>query len=317
MAKARVLPHLRGAVDAAASGTVGPELVYSDENCLVSVLVPGHELSEADVHGGEGGRFGDGRELVEAVAERLAELHSLKLHFLEDVVKEGAVKEGANMPNMLWSSLDAMLEQVEAHEAKSGGSVTSVVPNLTASSLRSLTSKLRAAVTELECSTVLAGHGDFKPTNVMVTPERKRAEAEPCVGGNKRVGQRVVLIDFELGGPNYVGFDVCKLFRTAAPTKDTAPNTAAFAAAYLLAALGRPATAPEVALLLAEASLFLPLTWLEAGVFFRFAAACDEEGQERWMELAEDRLGKLGEVMETFDERRKVCEEAKARVKRV
>lgn len=42
-------------------------------------------------------------------------------------------------------------------------------------------------------------HGDFKPSNVM------------------RHGDEVCVIDFELGGPNYRGFDLMKVFRTALP----------------------------------------------------------------------------------------------------
>merc|ERR1719191_904350 len=57
----------------------------------------------------------------------------------------------------------------------------------------------RAAL-EAQKPGIVLGHNDFKPSNVMLTREDPYA---------------VTLIDFELGGPNYRGFDLFKLFRTA------------------------------------------------------------------------------------------------------
>merc|ERR1711865_747804 len=53
---------------------------------------------------------------------------------------------------------------------------------------------------EVHRPAVVLGHGDCKPSNVMVSWENEKV---------------VKLIDFELGGPNYRGFDLMKIFRTA------------------------------------------------------------------------------------------------------
>merc|ERR1711920_314956 len=45
---------------------------------------------------------------------------------------------------------------------------------------------------------IVFGHGDFKPSNAMLSEDG------------------VKFIDFELAGPNYRGFDLMKVFRTAA-----------------------------------------------------------------------------------------------------
>jgi len=288
MAKVRVSPEFRGIVDIAASataihgvthGSIGPELVYNDENCIVSVLIPGKELAEADVHGSEAGNFGDGRALVPKIAARVAQLHSLELP--------------TEMPHMLWSTVRAMLTYI----AGKGGAVDE---------LRTTVDKLQADIDELRCKEV-TGHGDLKPTNVMVTP-----------AGD------VVLIDFELSGPNYRGFDLCKLFRTSKRTDNTDANMREFMSAYVREVGGEAggrgsdcddecadSCAASVDLLIGEAALFLPLTWFEAGVFFLFAAYCDPAQEQRWLELSRDRMGEYDKVMLEFEKRKEDYRAAK------
>jgi thiamine kinase-like enzyme len=124
----------------------------------------------------------------------------------------------------------------------------------------------------------------------------------------------IFLIDFELAGPNYRGFDLCKLFRTASPGPGTARNRRAFMEAYHRRAAGREPTAADVELLLAEADLFLPLTWMEAGVFFLFASVSDGAQEGRWRGLAEDRLGNYRGAMEEFEANVERYKRAKAEV---
>ncbi|KAH8066447.1 hypothetical protein JL722_889 [Aureococcus anophagefferens] len=98
------------------------------------------------------------------------------------------------------------------------------------------------------------GHGDFKPSNVLLHDGA------------------AVFIDFELAGPNYRGYDIFKLFRTneMAPASDA--ELLRFIAVYL-AEGGADSGDAEAARCLAESKLFEPLTWLEAAIFFEFAAA--------------------------------------------
>merc|ERR1711934_1332524 len=73
----------------------------------------------------------------------------------------------------------------------------------------------------------------------------------------------VSIIDFELGGPNYRGFDLFKIFRTALPFSDKCMEH--FVQTYLDSSRS---AADDVPALLAETHRFEPLTWLEAAVFF-------------------------------------------------
>jgi hypothetical protein len=87
------------------------------------------------------------------------------------------------------------------------------------------------------------------------------------------------IIDFELAGPNYRGFDLCKFFR-----RDSGPlphaSLTLFASQYLAAGKtllgGAEAEGKAVAALVQEAREMEPLTWLEAAVFF-LAFMCSGE----------------------------------------
>merc|ERR1712066_1161196 len=57
------------------------------------------------------------------------------------------------------------------------------------------------AILERHRPALVLGHGDCKPSNIIVSGEN---------------AETVTLIDFELSGPNYRGFDLMKVFRTAA-----------------------------------------------------------------------------------------------------
>ena len=82
----------------------------------------------------------------------------------------------------------------------------------------------------------------------------------------------------------------------------------AFAEAYLglLAEPGGaqeetiPPSKAEIDAVLAEMELFEPLTWLEAGIFFLFAARGDPSDQDKWVALALDRLGHYARSKDAF-----------------
>merc|ERR1740138_1506874 len=57
---------------------------------------------------------------------------------------------------------------------------------------------------------IVLGHGDLKPSNVFAAPTAKTGDCK-----RSRTARKAMLIDFELAGPNYAGFDLMKLFRTA------------------------------------------------------------------------------------------------------
>merc|ERR550532_1223921 len=92
---------------------------------------------------------------------------------------------------MLWRTMDKMMEVV----ARKPKLMPTGLPGI-----EGITAEISAARAALEQHRpkVVLGHGDFKPSNVIMQ--------KPCI---------IKLIDFELGGPNYRGFDLMKVFRTA------------------------------------------------------------------------------------------------------
>ena len=126
---------------------------------------------------------------------------------------------------------------------------------------------MRDAVERCTHADVL-GHGDLKPSNVL----RLRR------GG-------ITFIDFELAGPNYRGYDIFKLFRTSKLPAASDASLLSFVEAYL----GEDATQRAADACLLETKLFEPLTWLEAAIFFSFAAATLPEKRAEMAALARDR----------------------------
>merc|ERR1719464_1588840 len=90
---------------------------------------------------------------------------------------------------MLWRTMDKMMAAVARRTDLPKG-----LPSL--DEMRSEISAARVALSK-RAPRVVLGHGDFKPSNVM-----------------EHAGS-VRLIDFELAGPNFRGFDLMKAFRTA------------------------------------------------------------------------------------------------------
>ena len=94
-----------------------------------------------------------------------------------------------------------------------------------------------------------------------------------------------LFIDFELSGPNYRGYDIFKLFRT----NEMSPVCDAELLRFIEAYLGADANHVAVERCLFETKLFEPLTWLEAAIFFAFAAVKLPENSDEWIGLAKDR----------------------------
>lgn len=144
----------------ASSNDVGPRVIeYADDGILMEFL-DGTSLNEDDVHNA------NNFSTLYNIAKQLKKLHSFQT--------------ACQGPNMLWYSLEAMLKDSldknlrdEFHFQKS-----TIVPLMPKSSL-------------------VCGHGDFKPSNIYITKEHNAAR----------------FIDFELSGLNYRGFDIAKLFR--------------------------------------------------------------------------------------------------------
>lgn len=132
-------------------------------------------------------------------------------------------------------------------------------------------------------------HGSMNPSNVMMSTD-----------GSVR------LIDFELGGPNYRGFDLMKLFRTSNPRETTAGESSPKCMEYFLRVYTASVSemqnkddatlVKEASALMEEVRMFEPLTWLEAAVFFLVMPQFKPEGASKWNELAVHRWTKFKET---------------------
>lgn len=225
---------------------LGPHVIFSGTSGLVEERLPGRTLGEADMHKGD-------RPMLACVAKALSAFHRLP------------VPSECEGEPMLWRTIDKMLLVVEERpELMPEG-----VPDIRA--VREEVAKARSAL-ESHCPSVVLGHGDCKPSNVILTKE------EPC---------QATLIDFELGGPNYRGFDLFKIFRTGLPFSHSSMEH--FVRVY---AEDSDVCTGEVPALLAEIHLFEPLTWLEAAIFFLTLPQFKPQETERWHALAVDRWAK-------------------------
>ena len=251
--------------------------------------------------------------LICAVAAALAQLHAIEL---DDVEPERALSTAsapapaagaryARCKPRIWTSVDVLLEiaQHKSERLPAGWDIGAVA---------AACARERARL-DGQNLPMVTGHGDFKPSNVMVVLDEGGDIAPGAVNAQ--------IIDFELAGPNYRGFDLCKFFR-----RDSGPlpvdALGLFASEYLaagatlvsaVASKGAPpkggsaddaaesAAAAAVAALAAEATELEPLTWLEAAVFF-LAFMCSGEvilNRERYLwaaALATQRWGRFVEL---------------------
>mmetsp|Transcript_8315 Transcript_8315/g.26004 ORF Transcript_8315/g.26004 Transcript_8315/m.26004 type:complete len:266 (+) Transcript_8315:2-799(+) len=237
MAKARCDGPCRGVVDrAVGEAGLGPRILVRTDDALVADFVPGATLGEADVRR-------DGCKLaISEIAPKLRQLHAL-----------ATPPPLPDAPAALWRGVDAMLSRC--------GDAT-----ISQKVLAREAARMRRAVDAVAAADVL-GHGDLKPSNVLL------------------VDGRTTFIDFELSGPNYRGYDIYKLFRTKALPPVPDDELLRFVEAYL-----GDGAAPGAAVACAlESRIFEPLTWLEAAIFFAFAAATLPEKRVEMAALARDR----------------------------
>jgi thiamine kinase-like enzyme len=208
MAKRR-RPTATFEVDVLASNqAVGPGIKSCTETgILMDYLVDGTTLDEETIHAP------NQEPLLKGIALQLKGFHSL-------------VAEPSG-PNMLWYSLDAML-----HDS-------------TCAQLQKEFQYLISQISPLPLSTCL-GHGDFKPSNVMLLPSP--------AGEATSIPDDIRFIDFELSGLGYRGFDVAKFFRRTDRKQSNKANLDYFVQAYCSNDFN------EAKMLTMEAELLLPLT---------------------------------------------------------
>lgn len=167
-------------------------------------------------------------------------------------------------PHMLWHTLEVMLSMIPKSLAK---------PYLERVNFH------KESLGPLKLPIVL-GHGDFKPPNVMVVD-----------GGVAKV------LDLETAGRHYRAYDLAKFFRTKQKTRYTEHNQLEFLSIYLKACGDKMASSE---FLKAESDLLLPMSWLEAAVFFECSSILDAGQRDRWMKLAQDRMQNYWKSLESY-----------------
>jgi len=192
--------------------------------------------------------------LVANVAKALARLHQLP------------VPEVCKGEPMLWRTIDKMVD-VAARKPELWPEEMPGVDILSQEIL-----KARAAVEKRSCPVVLC-HGDFKPSNVVI---------------NSR-GDKIHLIDHELGGPNFRAFDLMKVFRTAEKTSEEGMEH--FLRTYV-ESVGQDPSEEVIKDIMEETKFFECLTWLEAACFFLALPQFKPKETSRWNALALDRWEK-------------------------
>ena len=117
-------------------------------------------------------------------------------------------------------------------------------------------------------------------------------------------------LDLECAGLHYRAYDLAKFFRTPPNHQPTAieSNQSNFLRTYLesidVAGSPRKSKPSETTVkqLQTECLLLLPMTWLEAVIFFECSSHVDPENKDTWKELARNRMAEYKECKQSFME---------------
>lgn len=260
---------------------LGPKVVatsiLSETAMVLMQECCGRTLTEADLHGSNVSESTEPRKCLEATAKTLARFHMLELP-----LEQGHSLSNSGS-NVLFRSCEVMLSLCEKD--------WNVVQGWDFDRLRlAFQHEKELLLDQLsEDDLVRAGHGDCKAANVMVLTGDTNRDDLPC---------RAQLIDLELTGMHFRSYDLAKLFRTKSPTPFSNQNRRVFLEQYASAyneqntKRNNGQDAPQALdpdELERQSDLILPLTWLEAAIFFVCTAASSLETM-KWNELAADRL---------------------------
>ncbi len=193
-AKLRLLDLDMGLVDEIASHIVaGPKLLFRNKHGIVMEFLDGRVLNEKDVHTNNHFQTTSDERNKEniicvSLARKVALLHKQKL------------PKNITQTNMLWFTLQKMLDSIKSH--------STIFPEFNYDLVQKDVQYMTSVLNDLDLPIVLA-HGDLKPSNVMLLHNKRQSLSNADNQWND-----LMLIDFELGGYGYRGFDLCKIFRT-------------------------------------------------------------------------------------------------------
>lgn len=207
---------------------------------------------------------------------RLAAIALAKLHSLTSTGR-------ASTSNMLWRSCHVLMQQYADPQWKvdPGDGHAPWTFDRLYSCIRNHEAELAR---EDDLLTTVCGHGDCKPSNLLVQG-RNHGETPTSVR----------FLDMELAGRHYIAYDLAKLWRTSSPLTvgqqhQRDQHQRIFLETYAEHFPGETVTASA---LRHQIDRLLPLTWLEAAVFFvAMSSSSSQNPSDRghWDALALDRL---------------------------
>jgi thiamine kinase-like enzyme len=184
-----------------------------------------------------------------SIASRVSTLHNSSIP-----------REYGSQP-LIWSWLSSMLEYIKFEKKYLPGGVT----------VYEIEEKVASLKRRLEDAhlPVVFCHGDLKPSNLLLEESTRH----------------IWMIDLELAGPNYRGFDLMKLFRTN-PQVFSHAKFERFLSCYV-----RQLESPQLTVheLKRECQICESLAWLEAAVFFAAMVTVPGSDVERNAALFESR----------------------------
>lgn len=194
------------------------------------------------------------QRILSRVAQSLSRLHRL------DLARKTLIPAPSNHQNMLWDSIDVLLERIMDPSSRSF--------------FQTQVEFQRCQLERLGLPMVHVGHGDFKPSNVLWLQK----------------SQEIRFIDLETVGSYYRAYDLAKFFRTRSVTNATTINQEYFLGCYLEDMFHSKdmVDLPQssITLLFLESQLLIPMTWLEAAIFFH----ASRQPSTEWKLMAEDRF---------------------------
>jgi thiamine kinase-like enzyme len=280
-----------GEIDAIlAQQKLGPKILSASFNGILMEYLPFQALTEDVIHTGRDDSINQSK--IQNIARVLAQTHSA-IDFASNIASSSSSLrslpsntqrrltsergEGGCYPNMLWQTIDVMISIIPREDE-------------TRSYLDEQVALHKQSLRRLNLPTVL-GHGDFKPANVMIVGD-----------GSAQV------LDLECAGRHYRAYDLAKFFRTPLDQETTNKdaNQHLFLTSYLQYVTPSSATWTSKQLeylvehLLLESNLLLPMTWLEALVFFSISSHMDPENRDQWQRLAQQRRKEYEQSMKRF-----------------
>jgi len=179
-------------------------------------------------------------------------------HIISKLHRENQMDYKGSERCLVWKWIDLMLQEIE--DSTKWQELPSYVDY---EILREEVRMNRSIIEEANFPTTLT-HGDLKPSNIMILED-----------------DSLKLIDLELSGLNYRGFDLMKLYRADC---EFFSEESFFRFLYEYHADCNPLNKErtnnirgEVEQLALECRIFEPLTWLEASIFFIFLLCVSEK----------------------------------------